>query len=741
MCELRKPEYLGELADALPVNELNNIISYLIEPLVEKDGKQVVMETDELNHWLSERLPQLQPEQITALCKMRFKRNTASVSQKFMSQIVPVLRDTGAIYSDAVAQLEDPTGQNFHHSHFEDGEVLNRLPYYGKVMPESVWGERPESDTNKLPSERDEDAFQYGKIANPTVHVALNQLRVVVNDVIDRIGNTPDRIHVELTRDLKNSRQARKEIERNNAKNAKNNERIRDFLKLEHGIVHASREDLQKIKLWEELGKQGARFCVFTGNPISQRQLFSGEVEIEHIIPFSRCYDDSMSNKTLAFKSVNNEKGNLTPHEAFGDDAERYNAMMRRALASFGQGSKYNRFKENAFEYFYGGDKGDLIARTLNDTKYISRKAAQYLACLCTKSNVVSVNGRLTAALRDVWQLNHFKDRDAGHYRDDHRHHIVDAFVVGLTSRSLIQQLSRFTNKTEYPKNKTLYHFLKSRVESIPELRQELLNKLDSVHAWYKQDHGLNGGMFNETAYGFGVDEYGDTVCITRKNISQLSFEEVFRIRGRDLRLQVIDDLTNGAGISGDSTHIRTLTKELKSYFSSGKKGETELSENLGRISNKLGVKTIRLNVLNSSVVPVESAKFKGYALGEYAYCDVWQIPVKKSIDTGKWTYRYEGSFVSYAEVQKYAKTPKRPADKQGRSHPAAKRLMRLFKDDNIRLIHNKSEKESVMRVAGYSTSQNKVDIRPNLESGNKGQNFKSINAVFTENQVSKMRR
>lgn len=83
-----------------------------------------------------------------------------------------------------------------------------------------------------------------------------------------------------------------------------------------------------------------------------------------------------------------------------------------------------------------------MIARQINDTKYLSKKAKQYLSCICDVKNIVSVNGQITAILRDVWQLNNYKNRAEGNYREDHRHHIVDAFVVGLTSRSLIQRIN-----------------------------------------------------------------------------------------------------------------------------------------------------------------------------------------------------------------------------------------------------------------------------------------------------------
>lgn len=730
MCDIRKPEYLGKLADELPAQKLNDIIHHLIEPLKLVDGKEVIVETPELKNWLKNELSALDNEQISKLCNYRFKRDTSSVSRKFMEQINPVLKETGLVYSDAVAQLENEKGEKFHHSYVKPN-TFDELPYYGVAMPESVWGAHPDIDKNKRPDERDEDAFQFGKIANPTVHVALNQLRVVVNSVIKKMGGTPAKIHIELTRDLKNSKEARKRIEQSQAKNKKKNDEIRKFLKEEFNIDNPHREDFQKVKLWEELGKQGTRHCVFTGRAICARQLFNGEVEIEHIVPFSRCYDDGMINKTLAFKNVNNRKGNKTPAEAF--DGEEYQAILKRALASFGQGPKFERFKEDALENFYGDDKGTMIERQLNDTKYISRKAAQYLSCIC--NDVLTINGRLTAILRDVWQLNHFKDKEAGHYRDDHRHHIVDAFVVGLTSKRLIQQLSARRSKHEQSEA-NLYHFVKHRADDIPHLKEQLMNGLDNVYASYKPDHTAQGSMFNDTAYGIEYDDDGNQWCITRKALGSLSWEEVFRVRGNKQREQLLDYLTGSEGIDYDVQSIRGFTKQLKAHFNNQK----EFEKTLQQYSDKTGIKKLRINVPNNSVKPIPSAPYKGYGLNGYAYCDVWQIPTKIDPKTGKWLHKYEGAFVPFAEIKKYEKAPKRPVDKQGRSHPAAKRLMRLYKDDNIQLTNTETGEVEVFRVAGYNTSVNCIDIRPNLQATNEGRNFTSINTIFQNNKVNRLK-
>lgn len=747
LVDLRKPENLGPYVDSLDSKELNDIVDFLIEPsMTDENGSRILDETEILD-WLEVRLAELQDFQVKNLCAMKFKRGTTSVSRKFLQKINPIMLDSGEQYWTAVQQIEDEAGLNLHHSNFETGEVLKKLPYYGEVMPESVWGIRPESDKDKMPSERDDDAYNFGKIANPTVHVALNQLRRVVNGVIDRLGKAPAKIHVELSRDLKNSKEARQKWDKEATANKKTNDRIRNALKTEFKIDHPSRGDLQKFKLWEELGAQGARQSVFSGKTISASQLFSGVVEIEHIVPFSDCRDDGMNNKTLAFIDENRDKGDRTPHAAFGN-SKNYDEIMRRALSCFGQTSKYERFKEGAFEKFYGGERGDMIARQLNDTKYLSRKAAQYLSCLCTSNNVVSVNGQMTALMRDVWQLNQYKDRSTGHYRDDHRHHIVDAFVVGLTSKSLIRHLNTETGKSRF-NPKGLYPFLKSRAPEIPELKRELFHRLESVVASHKPDRSMSGSMYFGTAYGI-EDEAGVQWVVTRKEVYDLSYLEVLQIKSEKQRADLIKFLTNKNSVETKNELQDTLSSNdvfllgQKEYSQLTEKNKLKLRDEYflkkkKEYSQLTGIKKLRVRTKNDSVSPVESAPFKGYAINSYAYCDVWKIPIKRDASSEEWKYEYKGTFVTSAEVNRFDKNPKRPLGRNGKQYGAAKRIMRLFKNDSIRVTSFGTNDTTFLRVAGYSAGLNQLNLTQNLDALNKRRWF-SINKLFKNNKIHKLR-
>ena len=214
-----------------------------------------------------------------------------SLSAKALAKILPALRAEVITYDKAVRSAGFDS--HSHISHAATGEILPELPYYGQYLQRRVgFGTGKPEDT---------DEKRYGKIANPTVHIGLNQVRTVVNALIKRYGH-PSEVIVELARQLKQSQEQRKEEQMRQAGNQRRNERMReDISKLLNTSIERVRvADLQKMILWEELSFNVAdRRCPYSGVQISAQMLFSDQVEIEHILPFSQTLDDSLNNKTV----------------------------------------------------------------------------------------------------------------------------------------------------------------------------------------------------------------------------------------------------------------------------------------------------------------------------------------------------------------------------------------------------------------------------------------------------------
>jgi CRISPR-associated endonuclease Csn1 len=622
-----------------------------------------------------------------ALTALPLSSITTSYSRQAMEQLCPLMEATGCDeYDAAVALLGKDEADQRLAGFQQHPELLPALPYYGEILRGSMLGADP-----RKPAETDPEGH-YGRIGNPTVHIALNQVRKLVNELIERFGEPPAVIQVELSRDLKLPKAKRDAIGLENARNERaNKERAKWWAAMTNGAEPTPR-DLKKIKLWEELARdEVARRCLFTGRIVSAGHLVNGEVEIEHILPRSRTLDDSLGNLTLSFRDANRLKGNRTPFEAFGHDQHRDQGIVWAEILERIKGlppAKAARFAENAMDAWEVNT--DFAARQMTDNATIARLARRYLTAVCPQ--VFPAPGRLTAMIRSQWRLNGLLSDDNQKNRNDHRHHTVDAFVIGLATRSMLQRTSS-----------ALSHGREQvRLPDLPDpLRDALRERLDRLVVSFKPDHGGQGAMFNETAYGF-VDR-NKALLVTRKPIASLSEKELDAIRDPQWKAKISDFFEQHTPAARSNTSQRA-----------------KLLAEFGRLH---GVKSLRILVKNASVTPVASAPYKGYAKAAYVCCDVWAVPKGKpgKWKTGEWTWH--GVFTAYSDCPQ----GQPPQSSETKPHPAARFVTRLFKDDLI--AYDEGGQTEIMRVAGFSTTNNRIDLRP-YTAAESQQKFYGINKL-----------
>ena len=286
----------------------------------------------------------------------------------------------------------------------------------------------------KLPVGKDADK-DIQAIRNPIVITALFELRKLVNELIDEHGKI-DEIKVEMARDLKISKSQRNKIRKEQKRLERENDRIKARLLEERQRV--THDNILLYKLWEEC----KHTCPYTGKPISVTQLFSGEVQIEHIHPWSRSLNDSFSNKTLCYADENRKKGNKTPFEFYGSDEANWSAIKERALKLFSDTKEYPNAYQKFKRFVQQKFDDDFSTRQLNDTRYISKEAKNYLSKICNKVTVSP--GQATSNLRHKWGLNQILNDDNEKTREDHRHHAIDALVMACTKVSYVQELSKW---------------------------------------------------------------------------------------------------------------------------------------------------------------------------------------------------------------------------------------------------------------------------------------------------------
>lgn len=374
--------------------------------------------------------------------------------------------------------------------------AFKQLPYYGKALQRHVaFGSgKPE----------DPDEKRYGKIANPTVHIGLNQVRTVVNALIRKYGR-PTEVVVELARDLKQSREQKQDAQRKQADNQRRNTRIRERIAETLGISleRVRGRDIQKWILWEELSFDVAdRRCPYSGVQIGAAMLLSEQVEIEHILPFSQTLDDSLNNRTVAMRQANRVKRNRTPWNARADFEAQgwdYDGILQRAERM--PLRKRYRFAPDGYERWLGEDK-DFLARALNDTRYLSRVAASYLRLVCPQG-VRVIPGQMTAMLRAKFGLNDVLGLNGEKNRDDHRHHAVDACVIGVTDQGLMQ---RFASASAQAREGGLTRLVEDVPLPWPTYRDHVDRAVRHIWVSHRPDHGFEGAMMEETSYGIRKD-------------------------------------------------------------------------------------------------------------------------------------------------------------------------------------------------------------------------------------------
>lgn len=429
------------------------------------------------------------------IANARLPEGYGNLSAQALTRILPALQAEVITYDKAV----QAAGFD-HHSHISHaantGEILPELPYYGQYLKRHVG-----FGTGEL---QDPPEKRFGKIANPTVHIGLNQVRTVVNALIKRYGH-PSEVIVEVARELKQNQEQRREEQKRQTANQKRNERLRADAAGILGVVpeRVRRSDIQKLILWEELARDPAeRRCPYSGVQISAAMVLSDEVEIEHILPFSQTLDDSLNNKTVALRRANRIKGNRTPSEARADFEQQgwtYDAILLRAELM--PKNKRYRFGIDGYQKWQRDDKG-FLARALNDTRHLSRVAREYLSLICPQNTRV-IPGQMTAMLRRQFGLNNILGLDGEKNRNDHRHHAVDACVIAVTDQGLLQQ---FANASASARE----HQLDRLVENMPMpwdgYREHVARAVNNIWVSHKPDHGHEGAMMEETSYGIRRD-------------------------------------------------------------------------------------------------------------------------------------------------------------------------------------------------------------------------------------------
>lgn len=603
--ELGAPTRFGPLWAKMSIDQQWTVV----EKLRETEDPLILLE------WLQSDC-RLTPDQAASVMDVHLPEGFGRFGRTALEAMLAQLK------ADVIDEEEAARRAGYDHAPMGGGHAHAELPRYQEVVARRIPPGSGEVD--------DPYDVRQGRISNPTIHIALNQLRRVTNRLISYHGK-PARIAIELARELKLGEQAKR---RRNVEMARS---IRDAEQRSRTLRELGQADNGHnrllLKLWEELNPEQVeeRLCLYTGQKISVSMLFSGEAYIDHILPWSRTLDDSKANRILCLARAKSEKADLAPADV-PQWQSRYDEILERA-ASLPQYKRW-RFARDAMERFER--EQDFIGRQLSDTHYLSRLVHEYLGSLFEgeepdewgrfdpENRVCVVPGRLTAMLRRAWGLNDllpdsaYGDTGKLRHRKDHRHDAIDAAVAGVTSSKLLQNIAVSASNSEAENPLDVRRDIEPPFAAF---RDELKAALDRLVVSHKPDHGARpkggaraqtaGQLHNDTAYGLtgDIDERGNAIVVRRKPLTALTQKDIPSIRDPKLRTALYAVM---GGLSG---------KELRQALIGFRRDP-------GAHQQFRGIRRVRLSE-PLRVIPIRDAHgraYKGYKGDANHRFDVWEL-------------------------------------------------------------------------------------------------------------------
>lgn len=402
--------------------------------------------------------------------------------------------------------------------------------------------------------------FKQHSMHNPVVEQVVMETLRTVRDVWRKHGHI-DEIHLELGREMKNTKEKREQMSKQIRKNESTNQRIKallvEFMNPQYcieNVIPYSPSQQERLRIFEEavldneedidtdiseilkkfdqtdvakrptpteimrykLWLEQRYVSPYTGQTIPLSRLFTEDYQIEHVIPQSRYFDDSLSNKVICEAEVNKRKDNSLGLEFIKKHGDSIVDLGgKRSVKIFSE----NEYKEHiktiyrknpakARKLLMEDIPDDFIERQLNDSRYISRFIKGLLSKIvrtddeteATSKNLIVCTGAITDRLKRDWGVNDKwnelilprfqrmnKEQSTSQFttlntegheipsmplhlqrgfnkkRIDHRHHAMDAIVIACTTR---QHVSLLNNEATLDKDNATRHQLSHKLRN-----------------------------------------------------------------------------------------------------------------------------------------------------------------------------------------------------------------------------------------------------------------------------------
>ena len=503
------------------------------------------------------------------LRRCTFEKEYGSFSEKAIKKLLPLMRCGKYWNADAIDANTKDRIEKIINGEYDESikdrvrEKAFRLADINNFKGLPLWlacyivynrhSEAKEISKWETPKDIDDylNNFKQHSLHNPIVEQVITETLRTVRDIWKQEGQI-DEIHLELGREMKNPADKRKEMsdriqenentnlrikallmefmndkdienvrpyspsqqdilriyEENALDNLSKNDKDFDFISKVSKQAQPSKNDIIRYKCWLEQKYRSP----YTGETIPLGKLFTSAYEIEHVIPQSRYFDDSFSNKVICEAEVNKLKDRDLGFEFIKNHhGEKVQISQGKIVTIFTE-DKYIEFVNEHYannrtkkkKLLMDEISDDFIERQLNDSRYISKLIKGLLSNIvrevsengeveqeAVSKNLISCNGAITDRLKkdwgmnDVWnsiilprfrRLNELTGKDCfttisaeGHEipsmpfelqkgfnkkRIDHRHHAMDAIVIACTTRDHVNLLNNEAAHSKHNANR-----------------------------------------------------------------------------------------------------------------------------------------------------------------------------------------------------------------------------------------------------------------------------------------------
>lgn len=382
---------LGNIVDDYSKNEdLEKIIEY---STIFEDGNIYKEKLSEIS-WLTD-------EQIEKLSNIHFK-GWGRLSKKLLTQIT---NDNGERIIDSLWN----TSNNFMQI-ISDESIQAKLAeingeYANKYNLEDILDEAYTSPQNKK---------------------AIRQVMKVVEDIEKAMKCEPTSIAIEFTREKRKSKLTNTRYK----KISETYEKITDELISEYELGKLQSELDSKANnmrdryylYFMQLGRD-----MYTGEKINIDELHQ-RYDIDHILPQSFIKDDSINNRVLTRKDVNNkEKSDKTAADLYAVEMSDFWRKLRKQGLITEQKYKNLLTKSDSIDKYA---KKGFIKRQLVETSQVVKLVANILQDKYSDTKIIEVRAKLNSNLREEYKL--IKNRAVNDY-----HHAIDGYLTTFIGQYL----------------------------------------------------------------------------------------------------------------------------------------------------------------------------------------------------------------------------------------------------------------------------------------------------------------